>query len=49
METIELILKEASAWGLEWEVKTLAEKLMTEDPTLGAEDAYSQSYNEWVK
>lgn len=49
METIELILKEASAWGLEWEVKTLAEKLMANDPTLNVKDAYSQSYNEWIK
>lgn len=49
MEIIELILKESSAWGLEHEVKTLAEKLMTEDSTLKAKDAYAQSYNEWIK
>lgn len=49
METIELILKEASAYGLQTEVKVWANKMMQDNPQLDEVDAYTFAYHEWVK
>ena len=52
-ETIELILKEASAYGLRQEVKEWAEKELEEASLKGywlsKLDAYVRAYNEWIK
>ncbi len=48
-EEIELILEEANAYGLRWEVDSFAKKFMNEDPMLSKLEAYVQAYNEWVK
>jgi hypothetical protein len=49
METVELILKEASAYGLQEEVKLWANKMMQDHPQLNEVDAYTFAYHEWVK
>lgn len=49
METIELILKEAAAYGLQTEVKVWANKMMQDNPQLNEVDAYNFAYHEWVK
>lgn len=45
--TIELILVEASAYGLNYEVDTTAKQLIEE----GVDEvtAYQDAYNEWIK
>jgi hypothetical protein len=45
--TIELILVEASAWGLNYEVDITAKQLIGE----GEDEvtAYQNAYNEWIK
>ena len=48
-EEIELILEEANAFGLRWEVDSFAKKFMNEDPMLSKLEAYVQAYNEWIK
>ena len=48
-EEIELLLEEANAFGLRWEVDSFAKKFMNEDPMLSKLEAYVQSYNEWIK
>ena len=52
-EEIELILEEASAFGLRQEVKELAEKELKEASMKGVWlsrlDAYVNAYNEWIK
>ena len=48
-EDIELILEEANAFGLRWEVDSFAKKFMDEDPTLPKLEAYVMAYNEWIK
>ena len=52
-ETIELILKEASAYGLRQEVKEWAEKKLKEASSKGIWlsklDAYVTAYHEWIK
>jgi len=48
-ETIELLLEEANAFGLRWEVDSFAKQFMDEDPTLPKIDAYVRAYNEWIK
>ena len=52
-ETIELILEEASAFGLRQEVKELAEKELEKASFKGIwlsrVDAYVNAYNEWIK
>ena len=48
-EDIELILEEANAFGLRWEVDSFAKKFMNEDPMLSKLEAYVQAYNEWIK
>ena len=52
-ETIELILEEASAFGLRQEIKELAEKELEKASFKGIwlsrVDAYVNAYNEWIK
>ena len=52
-EQIELILEEANAYGLRWEVKETAEKKLEkasrEGHWLSKLEAYVQAYNEWIK
>ena len=48
-EDIELLLEEASAYGLRIEVEQWAIHLLKEDPDLPRIDAYVQAYNEWIK
>ena len=48
-EEIELILEEANAFGLRWEVDSFAKKFMDEDPMLPKLEAYVMAYNEWIK
>lgn len=45
--TIELILEEAGAWGLRYEVELTAKEIIKE----GRDEvtAYQDAYNEWVK
>ena len=49
LETFELILEEASQYGLRYEVDKFAQKFLREDPTLSEIEAYVMAYNEWVK
>lgn len=48
-EQIELILTEASAWGLRWEVEAFAKKFLlegnTEDPVI----ATMWAFEDWIK
>ena len=48
-EEIELLLEEANAFGLRWEVDSFAKKFMEEDPMLPKLEAYVMAYNEWIK
>ena len=48
-EQIELILEEASAYGLRQEVEEWALKEMAENPNLSKLDAYVTAYHEWIK
>tara|TARA_R100000789_G_C2958505_1_gene137190 strand:+ start:436 stop:591 length:156 start_codon:yes stop_codon:yes gene_type:complete len=48
-EQIELILKEANAYGLRQEVQDWAKKFMREDSKLSEVDATEMAYNEWIK
>ena len=48
-EEIELLLEEANAFGLRWEVDSFAKKFMDEDPMLPKLEAYVMAYNEWIK
>ena len=48
-EDIELLLEEANAFGLRWEVDSFAKKFMDKDPTLSRLEAYVRAYNEWIK
>jgi len=48
-EDIELLLEEASAYGLRIEVEQWAIQLLKEDPDLPRLEAYVQAYNEWIK
>ena len=48
-EDIELLLEEANAFGLRWEVMTSAQEIMDENPTISKLEAYVQAYNEWIK
>lgn len=47
LQQIELILLEANAWGLRWEVETAAELLIKDG--CDAVTAYELAYNDWVK
>jgi hypothetical protein len=44
---IELILEEASAWGLRYEVEQTAKQLIEEGSDLVS--AYQDAYYEWIK
>ena len=48
-EEIELLLEEANAFGLRWEVDSFAKKFMDEDPMLPKLEAYVHAFNKWIK
>ena len=48
-EHVELILREANAYGLQWEVDTLAKELISKKPEINIVEAYLNAYGEWVK
>jgi hypothetical protein len=45
--TIELILEEARAWGLRYEVEVTAKEIIKEG--IDEVTAYQDAYNEWIK
>ena len=47
LQQIELILLEASAWGLRTEVEITAEQYIKEG--IDSVTAYNYAYNEWIK
>ena len=48
-EDIELLLEEANAFGLRWEIDSTAKQMMEQNPNLPKLEAYVQAYNEWIK
>ncbi len=48
-EEIELILEEANAFGLRWEIDSTAKQMMEQNPRLPKLEAYVHAYNEWIK
>ena len=46
---VDLILKEADKHGLKYEVDETAHKYMKKDNNLSIIDAYTHSFNDWVK
>jgi hypothetical protein len=48
-EQIELILQEASAWGLRWEVEIFAKKLLFEGETDDPVIATIWAFEDWIK
>ena len=48
-EQIELILEEANAHGLRWEVDNWAQKIIQHEPKINIVKAYQIAYNEWIK
>lgn len=46
---VELILREANAYGLHWEVDTHAKMLINKTPEINIVEAYQMAYEEWVK
>lgn len=48
-QQIEEILEEANGWGLRWEVKTHAEKVLSENNKITKIQAYQLAYAEWIK
>jgi hypothetical protein len=48
-EDIELLLEEANAFGLRWEVDNTAKEKIKQNPEVSRLEAYVQSYNEWIK
>ena len=48
-EDIELLLEEANAFGLRWEIDNTAKQMMEQNPHLPKLEAYVQAYNEWIK
>ena len=48
-EDIELLLEEANAFGLKWEIDSTAKQMMEQNPMLPKLEAYVQAYNEWIK
>ena len=48
-EDIELLLEEANAFGLRWEIDSTARQMMEKNPHLPKLEAYVQAYNEWIK
>ena len=47
LQQIELIVLEAYAWGLSFEVEQTAKQFLIEGCT--PVEAYEQAYNEWIK
>ena len=48
-EDIELLLEEANAFGLRWEIDSTAKQMMEQNPMLPKLEAYVVAYNEWIK
>ena len=48
-EHVDLILKEAKAYGLRQEVDQSAQKYLKQNPELDMITAYQWGYNEWIK
>tara|TARA_Y100000296_G_C5158582_1_gene250546 strand:- start:781 stop:957 length:177 start_codon:yes stop_codon:yes gene_type:complete len=48
-EHVELILKEANAYGLKYEVEQTAQKYLNQNPKLDLVTAYQWGYEEWIK
>ena len=48
-EDIELLLEEANAFGLRWEVDNTAKEKIKQNPRVSRLEAYVQSYNKWIK
>ena len=48
-EDIELLLEEANAFGLRWEVDNTAKEKIRQNPEVSRLEAYVQSYNESIK
>ena len=48
-EDIELLLEEANAFGLRWEIDSTAKQMMEQNPMLPKLEVYVQAYNEWIK
>ena len=48
-EDIELLLEEANAFGLKWEVDNTAKQIMEQNPGVSKLEAYVQAYNKWIK
>ena len=48
-EHVELILKEATAHGLKWEVENHAAKIISKNPDVGLVEAYQLAFQEWGK
>lgn len=48
-EHVELILREANAHGLHWEVDHFAKKIIASDHSIHIVEAYQLAYEEWVK
>ena len=48
-EDIELLLEEANAFGLKWEVDNTAKQIMEQTPMLPKLEAYVHAYNKWIK
>ena len=48
-EDIELILEEANAFGLKWEIDSTAKQMIEQNPVLSKLEAYVRAYNEWIK
>jgi hypothetical protein len=46
---IEMILVEADAWGLRWEVERDAKQYLEEQTANDAVEAYIWAYEEWIK
>lgn len=47
LQQIEMILLEAGAWGLRWEVETTAQSYI--NGGYESVDAYQVAYDDWVK
>jgi len=48
-EHVDLILREANAYGLRQEVEQSAQKYLKKDPKLGIITAYQWRYKDWIK
>jgi hypothetical protein len=48
IEQIELILSEANAHNIRWEIQSTADKFIKEDPSLSLLEATIMAYDEWI-